>query len=52
MRRRDPDLGMAPTAILVCDPPDYCDGSRDYQIGLKATERDSLATNQRAQRNS
>jgi hypothetical protein len=41
---------MAATAILVCDPPDYCDGRRDYQIGLKAAERNGLPANQRAQR--
>ena len=52
MRRRDPDLGMASRAILVCDPSDNCDGRRDYQIGLKAAERDGLPANQRAQRDS
>jgi hypothetical protein len=52
MRRRDPDLGMTSTAILVGDPPDNCDGRRDNQIGLKAAERDGLPANQRAQRNS
>ena len=41
---------MASTVILVCDPRDYCDGRRDYQIGLKAAERDGLPANQRAQR--
>ena len=50
MRWRDADFGMAATAILVCDPPDYCDARRDYQIGLKAAERNGLPANQRAQR--
>jgi len=49
MRRSDPDLRIASTAILVCDPPENCDGRRDYQIGLKAAERDRLPANQRAQ---
>jgi len=46
MRLRDPDLRMASTAILVCDPPKHCDRRRDYQIGLKAAERDGLPANQ------
>jgi hypothetical protein len=45
MRRRDPDLVMASTAILVGDPAKYCDRRRDYQIGLKAAERDGLPAN-------
>jgi hypothetical protein len=45
MRRPDPDLGMASTALLVCDPPDNCDGRRDYQVGLKSAERDGLPAN-------
>jgi hypothetical protein len=50
MRWRDRDLGMVSTAILIGDPPDNCDGRRDYQIGLKAAEGDGLPANQRAQR--
>jgi hypothetical protein len=50
MRLRDPDLRMASTAILVCDPTENCDGRREYQIGLKSAERDRLPANQRAQR--
>jgi hypothetical protein len=46
MQRRDPDLGMASTAILICDPPDDCYGRRDYQVGLKSAERDGLPANQ------
>jgi hypothetical protein len=52
MRRRDLDLGMTSTAILVCDPRYNCDCRSDYQIGLEASDRDGLPANQRAQRDS
>jgi hypothetical protein len=36
MRLLDPYLGLASSAILVCEPPDDCNGRSDYQIALKA----------------
>jgi hypothetical protein len=47
---RDPDLGAASPAILVCDPTDEGAGRRDHQVDIESAEGNGFSAYQRTQR--